>query len=81
MNEEDHEPVEVPFRELSADALRGLAEAFVLREGTDYGERSYSLSDKIAHVLTQLESGDATIVFDPRSNNVDIVLKRRLAGG
>jgi uncharacterized protein len=79
VNDEEHDPVEVPFRELSADALRGVAEAFVLREGTDYGERSHSLDEKIAHVLAQLERGEATILFDPRSASVGIVRQGELA--
>jgi len=32
-------PVAVPHTGLSAAALRGVIESFVLREGTDYGER------------------------------------------
>ena len=32
-------PIVVPHTELSAEALTGVIESFVLREGTDYGER------------------------------------------
>lgn len=64
--------VVVPFRALSAPALQGVLEAFVLREGTDYGEREYTLAEKTAHVLGQLERGEARIVFDPRTGSVDI---------
>jgi uncharacterized protein YheU (UPF0270 family) len=76
MNEERQPPVTVPFRELSADALRGVLESFVLREGTDYGEREFSLDQKVAHVLRQLERGEAQIVFDPNTETVDIVSTR-----
>jgi uncharacterized protein len=48
-------PVVVPHRELSPEALRGVVEAFVLREGTDYGERESSFDSKINDVLLQLE--------------------------
>ena len=40
--EDDRErppPVAVPHTELSPEALQGVIEAFVLREGTDYGDR------------------------------------------
>jgi len=47
-------------------------EAFVLREGTDYGEREYSLEQKVAQVRAQLERGQARILFDPESNTVTI---------
>ena len=64
--------VEIPHRELSATALRGVVEAFVLREGTDYGQRDYSLDEKIAAVMRQLERGEAVIVFDPETESVSI---------
>lgn len=69
----DQEPLVVPHAELSADALVGVIKAFVLREGTDYGEREFTLEQKVAHVRAQLESGDAQILFDPYSASVDIV--------
>ena len=74
------EAVLVPYGELSTEALRGLAEAFVLREGTEYGERSYSLEQKVQHVIGQLELGEAVIVCEPNSGAVDIVLKREAGG-
>lgn len=66
------EPVLIPHGELSAEALHGVIESFVLREGTDYGEREYSLEQKVAQVRTQLERGQARILFDPESNTVTI---------
>lgn len=73
MNDEPQPPIPVPFRELSADALQGVVEAFVLREGTDYGEREFSLEQKVAHVIRQLERGEAQIMFDPNTQSVTIV--------
>jgi uncharacterized protein YheU (UPF0270 family) len=66
-------PVEVPHCELSADALRGLIESFVLREGTDYGERDVAHETKITQVRRQLERGEAKILFDPATETVDII--------
>ena len=74
--EDDRErpsPVEVPYTELSAQALRGVIETFVLREGTDYGERDVAHETKFAEVLRQLERGEARILFDPLTESVDIV--------
>jgi len=51
------EPVPVPLEELSAELLRSVVESFVLREGTDYGERELSLDDKVARVIRQLQQG------------------------
>ena len=76
--EEDQTPVPVPHTELSAEALRGVIEAFVLREGTEYGEREFTLEEKRTHVLNQLERGEAQIMFDPVTSSVDIVVTRKL---
>jgi uncharacterized protein YheU (UPF0270 family) len=75
------EPVAIPHTELSADALRGVVESFVLREGTDYGEKDFSLEQKVAHVIGQLARGDARIMFDPNSESIHIVSVAPLARG
>ncbi|HWF99155.1 MAG TPA: YheU family protein [Steroidobacteraceae bacterium] len=62
----------IPHGELSAQALRGVIESFVLREGTDYGEREHSLEQKVAQVRAQLERGQARILFDPETNTVTL---------
>ena len=67
------EPVEVPFTALSSEALLGLVESFVLREGTDYGDREFSHAQKVAQVLAQLESGEARILYDPESESVTLL--------
>ncbi len=67
------EPVIVPYTELAADLLRAVIESFVLREGTDYGERELSLDYKVARVVSQLKRGKAQIIFDPESETVSIV--------
>jgi uncharacterized protein len=64
--------VVVPYTELAAELLHAVVESFVLREGTDYGEREFSLEDKVSHVIGQLKRGEAHIVFDPESQTVSI---------
>ncbi len=78
MDEQAADPVEIPHTELSSAALRGVIEAWVLREGTEYGERDYSLDEKVAAVVRQLERGDARILFDPQTQAVALVLAREL---
>ena len=78
MSATDHDedttgPIFVPWHELSAEALRGVVESFVLREGTDYGEQERTLDSKIAAVMHQLERGEVQIAFDPDSESVTIV--------
>ncbi len=44
----------IPHQELSPEALQGLIEEFVTRDGADYGERDTPLEDKVAQVRRQL---------------------------
>ncbi|MBL8269320.1 MAG: YheU family protein [Steroidobacter sp.] len=74
---EEQRPVAVPHTELSPEALRGVIESFVLREGTEYGEREFTLDEKLAQVMRQLQRGEAQIMFDPVSSSVSIVVPNR----
>jgi uncharacterized protein len=56
--------MEIPWRELSADALRGVIEEFVTREGTEYGLRDVHLETKVEQVRRQLERGEVGLYFD-----------------
>jgi uncharacterized protein len=69
-------PVEVPHTELPPATLRAVIESFVLREGTDYGDRDATFDSKVADVLRQLERREAVILFDPGSESVDIVVRK-----
>jgi uncharacterized protein len=72
-------PVAVPIEALDRETLQRVIEAFVLREGTDYGTVEISLEQKVRHVMRQLERGDAQIVFDPNTESIDIVTQRDAA--
>ncbi len=72
------EPIELPVEALSPEALRGLVEEFVTRDGTDYGAVERSLEDKLAAVHEQLLRGEARIVFDPETETATVVLARSL---
>jgi uncharacterized protein YheU (UPF0270 family) len=63
----------VPYGDLPPDTLRAVVESFILREGTDYGSREFTLPEKVAHVIHQLERGEAQIVFEPESQSIGIV--------
>ena len=73
MAEEVPQAVAVPYAEMAPDLLHAVVESYVLREGTDYGEREFSLAEKVAHVISLLERGEAQIVFDPETETVSIV--------
>lgn len=63
----------IPWKELSPEALTGIIEEFVTRDGTDYGEVEVCLEDKIARVRRQLESKKAVIAFDTASETCTIL--------
>ena len=71
--ESDDTGIEVPHDRLSAETLRQVVEAFVNREGTDYGLRERSLEKKVHDVIRQLENGEAIIVFDSGDESLNIV--------
>jgi uncharacterized protein YheU (UPF0270 family) len=75
----DSDPVEIPHGDLSTGALRGVIESFVLREGTEYGARDYTLDEKVDQVLEQLRRGEARILFDPGTETVTLVVPTRLS--
>ncbi len=69
----DEEMVEIMPAQLSRAALEGLVVEFVTRDGTDYGSRERAVEDKVAQVLRAIERGEARIVFETRSETVNIV--------
>lgn len=66
-------PLKVPYDQLSPEALKGVIEEFVTRDGTDYGENEVPLETKISQILAQLKAGRALIVFDPKSETCNIL--------
>ena len=65
--------VKIPYDQLSSEALHGVIEEFVTRDGTDYGEVEVSLETKITQVLGLLKSRKAVIVFDQGSETCTIL--------
>ena len=66
--------MKIPYTELSQEALLGVMDAFILREGTDYGHEEITIDQKRSRVLSKLQSGEAEIVFYQESDHIDIVL-------
>jgi uncharacterized protein YheU (UPF0270 family) len=62
----------IPWHTLSDEALTGLIEEFVTREGTEYGFSEVDLSAKVVSVKNQLSAGTALIVFDGETQSCSI---------
>lgn len=63
--DERPDPVVLPLNQLSPEALYGLLEELVTRDGTDYGDQELSLDTKIRQLQASLQRGDAEVLFDP----------------
>ena len=71
--------MDLPFTLLAPETLQRLLEEFVTRDGTDNGDLSHSLADRVRAVQRQLERGLATIDFDPDTESCTVV--QRVAAG
>ncbi len=67
----------IPHASLSPDSLRGVVEEYVSREGTEYGDREYTMDEKVRHVLQQLERGEIFIDYDPDSSTCNLVTREQ----
>ncbi len=63
----------VPHTRLSEEALQGLLEEFVSRDGTDSGYIALTLQERVAQVRRQLDRGEAVVVFDEVTQTANIM--------
>lgn len=69
-------PIAVHPDQLSAEAIAGVIESFILREGTDYGLFEVSFDRKAEQIRRQIERGEIRIVFDRISETVSLMTAR-----
>ena len=72
-DEKQQPPIEIPLTSISIDALTGMIDAFILREGTDYGINEVPHESKVKQVTRQLQQGDVRIVFDPSTETATLI--------
>ena len=70
--------INVPISDISAEALTGLLEEYVSRDGTDYGEVEVTIDEKTKVLRKQLEEGELSILFDPETQELDIVMREQM---
>lgn len=73
MADEEEQPLEISWRDLSASALDSLIEEFVTRDGTDYGAQEKDLASRKRDVRRQIEHGEVWIAFDQTSQSVNLL--------
>jgi uncharacterized protein YheU (UPF0270 family) len=74
------ETVEVPVDAIAEETLFRLVEAYVLREGTDYGAEDALFETKVRQVLRQLRDGSARLLFVPGDESFVLVPSTERSG-
>ncbi|MGD0276643.1 MAG: YheU family protein [Syntrophales bacterium] len=64
----------IPVNKLSLEALQGVVNEFISRDGTDYGEMEVSPETKFRQVKQKLETGLAVLIFDDETETTNIFL-------
>ena len=64
--------IKLSIDRLSPEALQGVIDEFVSRDGTDYGMTEAALETKIQQVKRQLTSGHAVLVYDSETKTCNI---------
>lgn len=67
----------IPVEQINPDTLDSIIEAFILREGTDYGVQECSLEDKKLQVKAQLNTGEIVIVYSELHETINILPKQQ----
>lgn len=67
-------PIEIAPSQLSSDALNGIIENFILREGTDYGVVEVEFDKKKSQIQKQIDCGDVKIIYDQSTETVSLIM-------
>ncbi|EPU3840111.1 YheU family protein [Providencia stuartii] len=67
----------IPWKNLAPETLENLIEAYVLREGTDYGEHEKTLQQKVDDVKRLLVSGEIVLVWSELHESVNFMPKNQ----
>ncbi|EXI61438.1 hypothetical protein A6B39_00190 [Mannheimia granulomatis] len=70
----------IPWQELEESTLNNILDSFILREGTDYGEKELSLAEKRENLLAQLKADKVVIVWSELHESLDIKEKKSFLG-
>ncbi len=64
----------IPVNKLSHEALKGVIQEYISRDGTDYSEVEASEETKFRYVKQKLEKGLAVLIFDDEAETTNILL-------
>ena len=64
----------IPVNKLSHEALQGVIEEYISRDGTDYSEIEVPTETRFRYVKQKLEKGLAVLIFDDEAETTNIFL-------
>lgn len=70
--------MQIPWQALSEEALLGLVEEFVTRDGTDYGVIETSLATRVEQVKRALQCGELVVVYSEAHEQANIMPAEQL---
>lgn len=68
--------IEVPYQQLSPETLHAVIEAFILQEGTNYGDKEFSLETKVDQVRRQLAQKQVRLVYQSETESCHLITER-----
>ena len=69
----------IPLTQLSRDALEGVIDDFLSREGANCDHAELTLNEQRARVRLQVTSGDVIILFEPKHGTCSLIRRNDLA--
>lgn len=70
---EETETLEIPYQQLSPDALRGILEEYATRGGF---EADTSIDSRIEEMMEKLRQKKIKIVFDPKTGLTNVAARK-----
>jgi uncharacterized protein YheU (UPF0270 family) len=68
----DMTPTKISYKELSPEALQGVIEQFISRDGPDSGHVDITFKRKVEQVMQKLKTGKAIILYDGQTQSCNI---------
>lgn len=69
--------MEIPHAQLADGVLRAVIEEYITREGTEYGDREYTLDEKVEQIINQLRRKEILINYDPDTGTCQLAPRVR----
>ncbi len=65
----------IPWQSLSEEALSGVLEEYITRDGTDYGANELTLDARLQRARRQLQKGDVQLVFNSAEQSCHVITR------